>query len=402
VTSGSTPLFSARTNFNALPWRGIGTYILAASATTEWQIRHPGGEWVTVPDTSEPVLWGPDASPRLILHNLRENAGLWDGDDPALSIDGTEVRCVLHWRNGYQVATQPAVIRLMTMPEDEPGAITLFNAFPLGHATVEFPHEEGKVLRLTPAAPDCFGGFVLDEIRRAPNGQPQLVSAFSASFQYRGTLASELRADGFSFNVAEDLGDNVPLQAVEEGVGTGLTISFDAYTNSSSDPTGIDILWQGQLLARLPFSPDELFTEEWLGVFVRLEADGTLDLALNGNAVIFDLPLPGWTGLREPRIGLYGRTGSYWQQQDVRMGALTATATTLPPLLNMPELHHRVEGPVLRLFWLKAGAENVVLQQSDDLQTWIPSTYQIYDLDTRREALVLMEPGRRFFRLKRN
>ncbi len=397
ITSGSTPAFFAQTNFNTLPWQGMGTYTLALSAVTEWQIQHPGGTWTTVPDSSLPVLWGPDARPQLIFNNVREDQGLWDGDDPAQSIDGTKVRCVLSWHNGYSAVTSEAALRLMTRPEDKPGSITLFNSFPLGDAAVTYAHEEGKVLRLTPAQPDKLGGFVFDEMRRTASGQPQQVTAFAASFQYRGQLATDLRADGISFNVASDLTNTIPAGAGEEGSGSGLRVCFDAFENGVSDPAGIDILWRNQLIARVPLSAEQLFSDDWVDAFIRVESDGTFDLALNGTAVLFNVALFDWTGLREPRMAIYGRTGSLWQQQDVRWGGLSFAAS---PLETTPVLSVRLDpGNVMRLTWPAADSGGWVLQESSDLQSWIPTRYNVYDTGANKAAFILMEDARLFFRL---
>lgn len=411
ITSGTTPLFEAQTNFNTLPWLGLSTFTLAASATTTWQAKHPGGEWTNIPETTEPILWGADAAPRLILRSVREDQPLWDGDDAALSADGTQFRCVLNWHNGYTTATQPATLRLMPLPQELPGAITLFNAFPRGHAQVTFPHEEGKVLRLTPASPDCLGGFVFEEISRTPQGQPQQVTAFSAQFQYRGSLASGMRADGFSFNVAADLpgmtGD-IPAGAGEEGAGTGLTISFDAYENGPEDPAGIDIRWGGQLVLRRPLPPDAVFNDDWITAFVRVESDGTLDLAVNGSALVFDLPLTAWSGLREPRLAFYGRTGALWQQQDIRELSVSAVAApvVIPPPALVPQLfiHRNAAQHQVTVSWQTAGAETWQLQQSANLQQWTPAAWQIFDQGNGWKVMHLYDdsphfPQRLFFRL---
>lgn len=411
VTSGSTPLFRAQTNFNLLPWLGMETFNLAMSATTVWQGRHPGGEWQDIPGTAEPILWGPDAAPRLILHNVRESQPLWDGDDAAQSADGTQFRCVITWHNGYSAATQPATLRVMTQPQELPGAVTLFNALPRGHASVTFPHEEGKVLRLTPAQPDCLGGFVFEEISRDAQNRPQRVTALTAAFQYRGSQGSSPQADGISFNVAGDLPTmtgEIPAGAGEEGAGSGLTISFDAYENGETDPTGIDIRWQGQLLHRVPLPADTFFNGEWVTAFVRVEPDGTLDLALDGSALVYDLPLPAWSGMAEPRIGIYGRTGSLWQQQDVRELAVSATAApivTEPPPVFVPLLETWNYGDGhLMVFWKTAGAEGWTLHESSDLQHWAPTNYQIIDTGNgwKIRHIYSDEAGftpRRFFRL---
>lgn len=399
VTSGTSVLFEAQTNFNTLPWRGISTFTLVSSVTSEWQIRHPGGAWTAVPDNTLPLLWGPDAEPFIVFSNLREDRGLWEGDDPAWSINGTEVRCVLTWHNGYTTATQPATLRLMPQPQEFPGNITLWNSFPQGSASVAWPHEEGKVLRLTPAEPDCSGGFVFDELANNNLGEPRLLDSFIGTFQYRGSAASEPRADGFSFNLAGDLSATLPPGAGEEGAGTGLTVSFDAYSNGSDDPTGIDVLWEGQRLARMPMAADALFSEEWITFYIRINFAGTLDLAIGGNAILTDLPLPGWAGIPAAKMAFYGRTGTFWQQQDVRELAVWFTATTVQQFV--PELTLQPWGPnAISLQWNVSSTDVWELFESADLIAWTKNTSTPVGNGPSRQVFIETNQLRRFFRLQ--
>ncbi|MDB6069928.1 MAG: hypothetical protein JWL81_1099 [Verrucomicrobiales bacterium] len=411
VTSGSTVAFTAQTNFNTLPWQGLGTFLLAQSASTEWQIRHPGGAWTAVPDTLTPVLWGPEARPRVIFHQVRESAGLWEGDDPAWSIDGTEVRCVLSWNNGYTAVSGTAVLNVMPRPEELPGAVTLFNSFPLGNASVAF-EESGKILRLTPAAVDQAGGFVFDEISHDNNLRPQRVTGFAGTFLFRGSEASDPAADGISFNLG-NLPAGVPVGAGEEGVGDGLTISLDAYENGPDDPTGVDVVWKGVRLARIPMAAAELFPDNnWRELYVRISQDGRVDVALDGVAVLSGLELPGWVGLEAPKMGIYGRTGSLWQRQEVMMGAVAVTAV---PILGVkPELTiaRLAGGGGMRLEWVDpAGAGGTggagvgfgwVLFESPDLKNWTRSGRTVFEEGAGRSVMVMPEGGARFFRLQKD
>lgn len=400
VTSGTSVLFEAQTNFNTLPWRGIGTFTLVSSVTSEWQIRHPGQDWVAVPDTTVSLLWGPDARPAVVFNNLREDRGLWEGDDPALAIDGTEVRCVLRWHNGYTTTTQPAVLRLMPQPGEFPGqTVTLWNCFPQGAASVEWPHEEGKVLRLTPALPDRSGGFVFEEFSHTITGEPLLFGDFVATFQYRGSSASEIRADGISFNIGSDLPASIPPGVGEEGAGTGLTFSFDAYSNGPDDPTAIDVLWKGQRIARAPMPADWLFNDEWITFYVRV-TNGRLDLALNGSAILSDIPLTNWLGIPAARLAFYGRTGSFWQQQDVRELAVTARTTVLGQFV--PDLVVQRTAPgTLTFEWTETLIEPWDLYESSDLVNWIRNTVPpVFENETRRVTQD-MNHARRFYRLQR-
>src|SRR5204862_93375 len=123
---------------------------------------------------------------------------------------------------------------------------------------------------------------------------------------------------GISFNIASDLSNTQSPAAAEEGAGSGLRICLDAYANGPEDPTGIEIIWKNQLIARLPFSADEIFGDDWTTFYVRIDHYGRLDLASNGMSILSNITLPGWTGIPMPKLGFYGRTGSFYQQQDVR------------------------------------------------------------------------------------
>jgi autotransporter-associated beta strand protein len=68
---------------------------------------------------------------------------------------------------------------------------------------------------------------------------PPLIRSFRATFKLYIGDGSPGSADGFSFNLADDVPTTFPYGNYEEGIGNGLTVSFDTFSNGSSDPTGI-------------------------------------------------------------------------------------------------------------------------------------------------------------------
>jgi hypothetical protein len=401
--TGQAALFRAQTNFNVLPWQGESTALLAASVTAVWQGRHPGGDWVNIPDTQGQLDWGEFSYPKLLLRNLHEDEPLWEGDDAALPADGTEFRCVLSWRNGYTATSQPAALRLMPLPSQLPGVLTEFNAVPRGTAGME-PSFEGMIWRLTHANPGELGGFSLQDLKQNAAGQPQIVRGLTARFFFRGDLATQPRADGFSVNLATDLPDlmgAIPAHAGEEGAGSGLTLSFDAFENAPQDPTGIDIRWRGTLLRRVPIPADELFPDSWQEVLLRIEPDGTLDLLLNDRLIAHDLALPAWIGLQEPKLAFYGRTGSYYQQQDITGLEVSVIAEPVPSTLTPPELMLTQAGPqTMEVSWPQSAGPAWRLQFSLDLNYWQENPYPVTDANGRRTVYYHRE-ARQFFRLIR-
>ena len=70
-------------------------------------------------------------------------------------------------------------------------------------------------------------GFILNDLDSGA-----AINTFTATFQLVAGRHQRHPADGFSFNYASDVPDGT---INEEGAGTGLTVEFDTYTNSTSD-----------------------------------------------------------------------------------------------------------------------------------------------------------------------
>jgi hypothetical protein len=109
--------------------------------------------------------------------------------------------------------------------------------------------DNGGVLKLTTASLNQLGSFVIDDLDFGFR-----VASFLATFNLRMGVGTTPPADGISFNFATDLA-NGPFN--EEGSGTGLTITFDAYDIITGDnPEGpeIRIEYGGVLIANRKLS----------------------------------------------------------------------------------------------------------------------------------------------------
>ncbi|MBM3847653.1 MAG: hypothetical protein FJ405_15375, partial [Verrucomicrobia bacterium] len=116
-----------------------------------------------------------------------------------------------------------------------------------------------------------------------------LVGGFTATFKARlgsGNNAP-LHGDGFSFNFASDVPDG-PYGRGEEGVGSGLRVSFDSFNNGGGEAPAVEVWFQNQIIAtkRVTFL---LTGPNFVDVRIHVDRDGTLDVSYAGNAVFENL-----------------------------------------------------------------------------------------------------------------
>jgi len=142
----------------------------------------------------------------------------------------------------------------------------------LGHAAIDRTGgvSNSGVLRLTSNAPDQVGSFVIDSL-----DPDKAVSSFTARFKVRTGGGSG--GEGFSFNLASE----APAEPFgEEGVGLGLTVSFDTF--SASGPS-VTVKFRGSHVAsaRLPLQSGDAFVD----VSIKVDSDGTVDVTY-GDAVL--------------------------------------------------------------------------------------------------------------------
>ena len=153
------------------------------------------------------------------------------------------------------------------------------------------------VLKLTTTGNGLQGSFIIHEIDgSAP------VTAFTATFKM--LVGGGNGADGLSFNFANDLPDDV---FGEEGAGTGLTVSFDTFDNGGGEAPAIDAKMGGAVIGSVPGSA-VFRTGDFVDVRIQVDADGTLDVTVNGTAIFANLPIA-LDSSNSGRFGFGARTG---------------------------------------------------------------------------------------------
>jgi len=153
------------------------------------------------------------------------------------------------------------------------------------------------VLKLTTAAISQGGSFIVNQL---DGGQP--VAGFHVTF--RVLVGGGNGADGFSFNFAPDLTAGI----AEEGGGTGLTIAFDTYNNSTNAPEApaVEVKFGGISITNRLVS--FLRTgSEFVDVTIHVDTDGTLDLTYGTNVVFTNLLA--YTSRISGQFGFGARTG---------------------------------------------------------------------------------------------
>jgi len=183
-----------------------------------------------------------------------------------------------------------------------PAASLDFNSgLPTNAAVFGSAYVNAGALELNTNATSQIGSFILND--PVPG---QVVSNFTARFKLRLTGITTPPADGFSFNWAT----NLPNAAFgEDGAGSGLTLSFDTYDNGGGEAPAVDILWNGTMVAHRLVPLSLLLTgTNFVEVFVRVNADATLDLVYGCQSVYAHQPVPGMTTLTGARFGLGGRS----------------------------------------------------------------------------------------------
>ncbi|HWH71304.1 MAG TPA: hypothetical protein VNT26_18110, partial [Candidatus Sulfotelmatobacter sp.] len=153
-------------------------------------------------------------------------------------------------------------------------------------------------LKLTGAINTQQGSFVITNNLDEGTNIVALVARFQA---YVGGGSG---ADGFSFNYAPDLPANGTF--AEDGAGTGLTVSFDTYSNDF-DVVGIELKGSGNPVAA--WSTINLRAGTWVDVLIQMHPDGNVDVMYDGNWVFTNQ----WAGVPLPitggRFGFGSRTG---------------------------------------------------------------------------------------------
>ncbi|HOK77724.1 MAG TPA: hypothetical protein PLW35_08395, partial [Verrucomicrobiota bacterium] len=195
---------------------------------------------------------------------------------------------------------------------------TDFSAPRAGAAVYGNAKIEGGFLRLTEALQNQYGQYVIDDFY---GGQP--VSNFRARFLISIRDGTARIADGFSFNFGTMPSPISDLD--EEGVTSGLSVSFDSYDNNADDvaPT-ISIKLNGNIVAAVSLSETNIYPEpsyvlpipmdpetdqpmtmrtgdNFAPVEIELRGDGTMDVSYKNVKVLANVAT-GYT----PRTGQFG------------------------------------------------------------------------------------------------
>ena len=187
-------------------------------------------------------------------------------------------------------------------------------------------------LQLTDAVNALSGSMVLNDFDAGAS-----ISSIFAAFDLRMGSGTVPPADGFSFNWGQGLFAGAAPEA-EEGSGTGLRVCFDVYDNTDGNPINgvgeapsLDLKWGDTVLASVPVSPYEFFTDlDFVPVLVRLDAAGLVTVSMNGRVYFNGVPVPSWTALAGGQFGFYARTGGLNQKHEIDNVRLATTTYAGP------------------------------------------------------------------------
>jgi hypothetical protein len=302
VLNGSAATFSATVND-------------PARTTFQWQARAPGATTFTnIPGATSSSFTTPAVT---------------------TAETGTEFRLIATANN--TITSRVARLTVITINQPTPIASFNFDDGALPEGTAVFgsatPSLDGGVnntgvLKLTTAVDGQTGSFIVtNDINPG-----QTVHGFTVSYMVRIGGGETPPADGMSFVWANDL---PAVQFGEDGLGSGLVVTFDIYDNGGGEAPAIDVTYRGTVVATTKVPISFLRTgDAFVPVIIRVEDDGTLDVAYNGEVIYHNLQLPGFQPVTGGRFGWGARTGglneNHWID-DIQI----ATDTTAAPRLTI-------------------------------------------------------------------
>ncbi len=247
------------------------------------------------------------------------------------------------------------------LPDPSTASFTHFNgtftadfaSLPAGSAIYGSAAIADSNLKITTQANDLNGAFLLNDFTGG-----HALSKFHITWDSRVASAGT-PADGYSFNLGNDLPSGT-IGSAEEGIGSGLTISFDTYNNGNNEAPAIDIRVGGQTLVHFMYNVN---TGGWAPVVLDVSADGKLYLSYNNVVVATNLA----TSLHLSPGAKYffaARTGGL--NEDVWIDNLSISAFT--------------PGPIA----IAAQPSSVTVNERDAIQWWVategsgPQTFQWY------------------------
>ena len=277
--------------------------------------------------------------------------------------DGTGYRVIVS-APGTNATSSEALLTVISVPM--PAVTYNFNSgLPPNTAIYGNAYISNGILELNTNTANQNGSFLTADL--APG---RLVRGFSAFFRVEivAGVGSPF-ADGFSFNWATDLPNGVFIGG-EQGEGSGLRVCFDTFDNVGEAPA-IDVKWGTNLVGH--YLTDNNFLpgiSRPKHVYIRLNADGTLDLTFDCRAIFTRLPIPGYTPLRNARFGLGSRTGGFYESHSIDDLALQLV---VDPTNGVPLITRVATNTPsgLNITGTASPNQNVSVEASQDFSNWV-------------------------------
>ena len=173
----------------------------------------------------------------------------------------------------------------------------------VGHAFVDAAGgvNDSGVVKLTINENGQNGSFLTPVIEGGAE-----INGFVAAFHMLAGGGTTPPADGFSFNLGNDLPNSAG--EAENGGGTGLTIAFDTYDNGGGEAPSVDVRYKGAVVTAVKVPLALVNDPEFHEVLVRVR-DGKVDVAYGDTVVINGLVLTNFTPISGVRAGFFARTG---------------------------------------------------------------------------------------------
>jgi hypothetical protein len=249
---------------------------------------------------------------------------------------GTQFRVTAKGQNN-NATSSVATLTVITIPVPAPNLVLDFNnaqvppktsLLGVAQVTADGGVANSGVLRLTDAVNDQAGAFVISDFNDGKN-----VESLVATFKVRIGGGSTPPADGLSFSWAVTSPTVAPVTA-EDGFGGGLRLGFDIYDNGGGEAPAIELRQSSRILASRKFTVEQIETgEEFADVLVRLERDGTVDVAFKGEVLFHNIVYPNWTSLANGRFIFAARTGGLNENQFIDDVAISTTLQATNPTL---------------------------------------------------------------------
>ena len=336
---------------------------------------------------------------------------------PALTAasDGTTYTVEVTGGDGTKVTSSGGTVSIATI---EPPSFPFINydfddgelpfggrAFGTAHVDPAAGAGGSGALVLAAAANQQDGSFVIEDF----NGG-MAVDSFVASFKLKiGPSTSGTRvADGFSFS----FGPGVPLSlfpAPQQGVGTGLAVSFDIYDNHEGEAPAIDVFYgvdpanypvnyKGNILHH-PIALSDLVQSRYVDVIIRMNADGKLDILFDGQVIAYQLQTP-FVPVADGKFGFGAYAGGYNAfhgvddiQIETTMSTGGAYLTSLAPIGSNTAANPEIRATIVNL-WTSLDQGSVELRLDGELITPTFNVDEVNGTTTiSHEITELLAPG---------